>query len=118
MKTGYELLLPHGLTEYFDVVDVEENATQLILHLDEKSLSESDMRDNTYLSKGFYPAVDIQDFPVRDKSLALRVPRRRWQEKSTGNPYMRDWNVIAQGARLTREFVAFLKELPQYRAGQ
>ena len=74
MKTGYELLLPQGLTKYFDVVDVEEHASQIILHLDEKSLSESDMGDNTYLSKGFYPAVDIQDFPVRDRRSYLACP--------------------------------------------
>lgn len=111
MKTGYELLLPEGLTDYFEVVDVEECATQLILHLDENSLSESEMGDNGYLSKGFYPSVDIQDFPVRDRSLTLRIRRRRWQEKSTGNPYMRDWDVIAEGTRLTREFADFLKEL-------
>ena len=111
MKTGYELLLPQGLTDYFDVIEVEEYATRVILHLDEKVLSESEMGDSAYLSKGFYPAIDIHDFPVRDRSLTLRVRRRRWQEKATGNPYMRDWEVIAQGTRLTREFAAFLKEL-------
>ncbi len=112
MKTGYELLLPEGLTDYFDVIDVEEYDTRIILHLDEKILSEFEMGDSSYLSKGFYPAVDIQDFPVRDRGLTLRVRRRRWQEKATGNPYMRDWEVIAQGTRLTREFATFLKELP------
>lgn len=38
MKTGYELLLPAGLLEYFDVVFVEETENSLMLHLDEKNI--------------------------------------------------------------------------------
>lgn len=41
----------------------------------------------------------------------MRVRRRRWRDKTTGNSYMRDWDVMAEGTRLTREFAVFLKEL-------
>jgi hypothetical protein len=111
MKTGYDLLLPQGMTDYFDVVEVEETGKTIILHLEEKSLSLSEVSGRSFISKGFYPVVDIHDFPIRDKGCLLRVRRRRWQDKQTGDPYMRDWTVIADGTRLTREFAAFLKEL-------
>jgi hypothetical protein len=33
MKTGYELLLPQGMTDYFEVVEVEETDKTIILYL-------------------------------------------------------------------------------------
>ncbi|WP_221412159.1 hypothetical protein [Dysgonomonas sp. ZJ279] len=111
MQTGYELLLPEGLLNYFEVVEVETLEKVIILHLDEKVLSSQENKDNQFISKGFYPPSDIHDFPLRGKSLILRVRRRRWQNKLSGNPYMRDWSVIAGGTHLTAEFAAFLKAL-------
>lgn len=111
MQTGYELLLPTGLLDYFEVVGVEEADDTIILHLDEKVLSTSENRDNKYLSKGFYPSTDINDFPIRDKRLLLRLRRRRWQDKTTGLPFVRDLSLVASGTHLTHDFAAFLKAL-------
>jgi hypothetical protein len=111
MQNGYELLLPEGLLDYFEVVQVEELSKLLVLHLDERMLSEAESEGRRLYSKGFYPPTDIHDFPVRGKSLILRVRRRRWQDADSGNPFMRDWQVVAQGTRLTAEFAAFLKAL-------
>lgn len=111
MQSGYELLLPEGLLNYFEVVEVNTLEKVIMLHLDEKVLSSQENKDNLFISKGFYPATDIHDFPLRGKSLILRVRRRRWQNKLSGNPYMRDWSVIAGGTHLTAEFAAFLKGL-------
>ena len=111
MQTGYELLLPEGLLDYFEVVQVETLDKTIIVHLDENVLSLQENKDNQFISKGFYPPTDIHDFPLRGKSLILRVRRRRWQNKLSGNPYMRDWSVVAGGTHLTAEFAAFLKAL-------
>jgi len=111
MQTGYELLLPEGLLAYFEVVGVDELEKVIVLHLDERMLTESESGGRRLYSKGFYPPSDIHDFPVRGKSLILRVRRRRWQDQDSGHPFMRDWQVVAQGTRLTTEFAAFLKEL-------
>lgn len=109
MQTGYELLLPAGFLSYFEVVKVEDSADTVILHLDELALSESENIECKYLSKGFYPPTNINDFPVRNKRLLLRIRRRRWQDKTTGNPFMRDLSIVAAGTHLTEEFAAFLK---------
>ena len=111
MQTGYELLLPPGLLDYFCVVRVEELDDTIILHLDETVLSDLENKDNKYLSKGFYPPTDINDFPIRNKCLLLRIRRRRWQDKTTGFPFMRDLSLVASGTHLTTEFAAFLKAL-------
>lgn len=112
MYTGYELLLPEGILTYFTVRQVEQPAGCIVIHLDEKDLSEAERQGRRLYSKGFYPAADIHDFPVRGKSLILRVRRRRWQDMDTGSPFMRNWDLVAQGTRLTAEFAAFLKALP------
>jgi hypothetical protein len=112
METGYELLLPEGVLSYFSVTQVEQPQGAIIIDLEEKGLTAQERSGKHLYSKGFYPAADIHDFPVRGKSLILRVRRRRWQDMDTGAPFMRDWDLVAQGTRLTAEFASFLKALP------
>nr|WP_241149233.1 hypothetical protein [Parabacteroides distasonis] len=68
--------------------------------------------ENIFNLRVFYPPASIHDFPLRGKSLILHVRRRRWLDLDTGNPYMRDWEVVAKGTRLTEEFASFLKGTP------
>ncbi len=41
-------------------------------------------------SKGFFPEIEVQDFPVRGKAVYLRIKRRRWEDPETGQTYSRD----------------------------
>lgn len=112
METGYELLLPDGILTYFEVTQADRTSTAILIYLDERDLSAEERKDNHLQSKGFYPPASIHDFPVRGKSLILHVRRRRWLDLDTGNPYMRDWELVAKGTRLTQEFASFLKGTP------
>lgn len=109
METGYELFLPEGILTYFEVTHADRTATAILIYLDEKDLSEEERSGKHLQSKGFYPPASIHDFPLRGKSLILHVRRRRWVDLDTGNPYMRAWEVVAKGTRLTEEFASFLK---------
>jgi hypothetical protein len=62
-----------------------------------------------YHSKGFYPQVTVQDFPIRGQKVLLLVKRRRWKNPITGEIVSRDWTLVQKGTRLTAEFAAFLK---------
>jgi hypothetical protein len=53
MKTGYDLLLPQAMTDYFDAVDVEKTDRTIIFHLEEKSLSPSEVSGRSFISKVF-----------------------------------------------------------------
>ena len=112
METGYELLLQEGILTYFDVTHAEHTSTSISIYLEEKDLSDSERKDRHFQSKGFYPPSSIHDFPLRGKSLILHVRRRRWQDMETGNPFLRDWEVVVKGTRLTEEFASFLKGTP------
>ncbi len=73
MKTGYELLLPRGMTDYFEVVEVEEADKIIILHLEEKSLSPSEASGRTLISKGFYPAASLVTDGFHVQKLAVEA---------------------------------------------
>ena len=68
-------------------------------------------------SKGFFPEIEVQDFPIRGKAVYLRVKCRRWEDPETGQTYSRDWNLLASGTRITAEFGAFLKALLRQSCG-
>ena len=106
---GYELLLPQGVLDYFEVVGVKDSAKEIILHLEEKNTYQQERSDILVERKGFLPEVLVNDFPVRGRSLLLNIRRRRWINKNTGEYLQPDLRLIAQGTRLTAEFAAFLK---------
>ena len=45
----------------------------------------------------------------------LIIKRRRWRHKGTGQVIERDWQLVAEGTRITQEFAAFLKEFDRYK---
>lgn len=106
-----DLFLPTGMLDYFDLVDHISQDTCFILFLEEKPEVPSELSHLRLHSKGFFPEVEVQDFPIRGKSVYLRIKRRRWEDPDSGQTYSRDWNLVASGTRITAEFGAFLKAL-------
>jgi len=106
---GY--LLPAGTLEYFELVNVLKDKEGLVLFLEEKNQVPEEYKDQKFHSKGFYPEVRVQDFPIREHKVILSIKRRRWEEPDTGIIVSRDWDLVMKGTRLTKEFAAFLKEV-------
>lgn len=105
------LFLPSGMLDYFTVVDCISQEACFILYLEEQCVIPSEHSHLHLHSKGFFPEIEVQDFPIRGKAVYLRIKRRRWEDPQTGQTYSRDWNLVACGTRITAEFGAFLKEL-------
>jgi hypothetical protein len=108
-----QLVLPETFCNYFELTRVVKNDKDEImdLYLQEKNEVPSEFKEAKLLSKGFYDEVTIQDFPIRGYQVFLHVKRRRWLNEITGQVVSRNWDVIAQGTRITKDFAAFLKEL-------
>lgn len=106
-----KLLLPEEIFEYFDIIRVETLEKEVHIHLDEKDKKPEGYELVKLISKGFHQAAIIQDFPLRDKATFLHVRRRRWFSESTKKTVERDWDTVAKGTRLTKDFAAFLKGL-------
>ena len=101
------LLLPEALVEYFELFEHEVKSEELHFYFREQNLHPKPGLN----SKGFFPEVIIQDFPIRGKQVYLHIIRRRWYDLKTGEVVTRDWQLVAKGARLTEEFASFLKEI-------
>ena len=111
-------MLPEEIETSFDLVDVELSGAELHLYLEEKSIEPEGYVSGSLSPNGFYESSVIQDFPIRDKRVKLYVKRRRWVEKDTGKSVSKNWELVAQGTRHSKEFAAFLKgmlgEIPDY----
>ena len=110
-KSVLSLFLPKGILDYFDITDYSDMGSYYIICLEEYNIIPEEYSSLKLVSKGFYPEVVITDFPARDRTVYLKVRRRRWEDPVTGKTYSRDWNLVAEGTRITREFGDFLKEL-------
>lgn len=116
--TAWELLLPEGMLDYFEVVSADKNIIDYTIRLVEKNLKPGEFSGQKLTSHGFYNEITINDFPLRGKACYLKVKRRRWINESTGEIVTRDWNVVARGTRMTQEFASFLKELHRQQSGK
>jgi hypothetical protein len=103
------LLLPEGILQYFQISDLVKKDNEYIIFLEELNMHPEQYKGHKLTSKGFYEPVKIQDFPLRGKACFLKVKRRRWLDEDTGQIVMRDWDIVAKGTRMTRDFAIFLK---------
>ena len=69
-----------------------------------------------YESKGFMESKLIQDFPLRGRAVYLRIKKRRWRHKITGEVIKHSFSFMADGSKFTRELSDFLKDTGQYPA--
>jgi hypothetical protein len=105
------LLLPEVLVTYFKLVSHSSQAEELHFYFTEHNELPKEYKKGEATSKGFYKEITIQDFPIRGKQVYLHVKRRRWQDNSTGSMVTRNWDLVAKGTRMTKEFAIFLKQI-------
>ena len=109
-----KLLLPEIIVEYFELISY--NKAEEILHLYVKEINSipQEYQHNKLSSKGFFEEITVQDFPIRGHQVYLHITRRRWLNEDTGQVVFRDWNLVADGTRVTQEFASFLKEINRF----
>ena len=112
------VVLPSGILEFFTITNIVQSAELLSIYLNEKNISPEEYVNDKLSSKGFYEEIKVRDFPIRGKEVYLYIKRRRWLNESTGNIVMRNWEVVAKGTRMTKDFAAFLKVISGYQTGK
>lgn len=108
------LFLPEGILDFFNLSDVSQSEEGLHFYLEEKNIIPQEFAGHHLLSKGFMDEIKVQDFPVRGKAAYLIVKRRRWFNETTSSIVTRNWDYVAQGTRMTKEFADFLKVIARY----
>jgi hypothetical protein len=109
LKELAKYVIPKELLECFDLVDIQEEGEILHFHFDELNVIPSEYEGLGLFPNGFYADSMIKDFPLRDRKVILHIRRRRWVDE-VGKSYSRDWALVAEGTRYSREFASFLKE--------
>lgn len=117
-KSLFELILPQGILEYFSLTSFTSTSHEINIYLEEKNIMAEVYKGFRLTSKGFFDEITVQDFPLRGKAVFLHIKRWRWLNQTTSRVVFRDWNMVAQGTRMTTEFASFLKALPGYQAGK
>lgn len=115
-KQLLSVVLPKEISEFFELVKVDvEPGIEGTLHmyLDEKALTPDDRSD--LQPNGFYAESLITHFPIADHKTVLHVRRRRWKD-AAGKSFGKDWDLVAQGTRFSKEFASFLKDAYGYGA--
>jgi len=102
-------VIPKELLEYFELTAIEEAGEVLHFHFDELNIIPEEYSALPLSANGFYEESTIKDFPLRDRKVILHIRRRRWVD-DVGKSYSRDWDLVAEGTRYSREFASFLKE--------
>ena len=109
-----KLVLPSILVDHFDLLKSKKKGERLSLFFEEKAQFPDEHKSRELISKGFHKEVIVQDFPLRGKYVFLHIKRRRWTDRKTNEIVERNWDEIAKGTRMTKEFASFLKEIGQY----
>jgi transposase len=111
------LILPSGILEYFTIIKVVQSEESIHIYLEEQNIKPEEYSTVQLTSKGFFEEIKVQDFPIRGKEVFLFIKRRRWVAKDE-KIIFRNWELVAQGTRMTKEFAAFLKVIHRYQAGK
>lgn len=109
-----KLLLPELLVTHFNLTNHQIKQGDLHLFFKEKKDTPKEETRRILIAHGFHKEISVQDFPLRGKNVFLHIKRRRWLDKNSKQIVQRDWDLIAQGTRMTVEFAAFLKVLSHY----
>jgi len=113
-----KLLLPDDISAFFTITDVTQSNEVITIYLEENNIQPQEYKNDKLVSKGFFESITVQDFPLRGKSVYLEIRRRRWTNETTGEIVWRDWEVVASGTRMTKEFASFLKVISRYQTGK
>ena len=107
LLTIIKLLLPEFLITHFELTKHKIEGEDLRFYFTELNNTPEEFKDIKLSSKGFFPEATVQDFPIRGKNVLLHITRRRWLNQSTHKVVIRDWDLVAKGARITSEFITF-----------
>src|SRR5690606_17343966 len=102
-------ILPKLLVSHFAIVSHETEKGTLHLYFEEKKNTPKEEKHRILIAHSFHKELVVQDFPLRGKNVFLHIKRRRLLDKTTGQAVHRNWDLVAQGTRMTVEFPAFLK---------
>ncbi|MFH7019073.1 transposase [Flavobacterium sp. FlaQc-47] len=107
-------LLPEIIIDYFQLTTYKKEGETLHLYIKEIYSIPKEYRGYKLTSNEFFEEITVQDFPIRGHHVYLHITRGRWVNSYTCKVVFKDWNLVADGTRVTQEFASFLKEINRF----
>lgn len=111
-KRLISLLIPTIILEAFEVQNIDDSVSLLVIELLEKQECISNFdSDLVLVSNGYMNPIELQHFPMNGKKCLLKLVRRRWKEKNNpSSSHHNSYFFSQKGTKVTPDFGAFLKE--------
>jgi hypothetical protein len=111
-KELLNLIAPKEIIDNFKLVGIAESTTSITLYFEElEEKIPEELQGKEVVLDGYLNKLELQTFPLKDKTVYIAVRRRRWKEKGINEKsYSNNYDLHFEGMKTTREFGAFLKE--------
>lgn len=106
------LIVPKEITENFELIEIVEKDHMITLSFEElTSRVPEALQGKIVVLDGYLNQLELQTFPLKDKTVYIAIRRRRWKEQGVTTPsYSNTYELHIEGMKTTKEFGAFLKE--------
>jgi len=111
-KELLSLVVPREITQDFELKEIVEKTTMITLFFEEfPDRRPKELEGKEVVLDGFVNQIELQTFPLKDKTVHIAVRRRRWKAKGDkSKSYSNSYDLHLEGMKTTKEFGAFLKE--------
>jgi len=119
LKELLKIFVPQDYLEHFELDSVRDKPEcyELVL-LEKPDKIPEVLKDKEAVLDGFCNPVSILTQAFSLKRIYLIVKRRRWKEPNSDKHYSNTYDLHPEGAKLTPQFVAFLKEVDRAFSGK
>lgn len=107
-----KLIVPKEITDNFELIEIVEKTNMITLSFEElTSIIPKALSGKAVVLDGYLNQLELQTFPLKDKTVYIALRRRRWKEKGDSKQsYSNTYELHVEGMKTTKEFGAFLKE--------
>ena len=107
-----KLIVPKEITDNFELIEIIERTNMITLSFEEfSSRIPKPLQGKEVVLDGYLNQLELQTFPLKDKTVYIALRRRRWKEKGDSKQsYSNTYELHVEGMKTTKEFGAFLKE--------
>jgi predicted transcriptional regulator len=107
-----KLIVPKEITDNFELIEIVERTNMITLSFEEiTSRIPKALIGKEVVLDGYLNQLELQTFPLKDKTVYIALRRRRWKEKGDSKQsYSNTYELHVEGMKTTKEFGAFLKE--------
>jgi hypothetical protein len=107
-----KLIVPKEITDNFELIEIIEKTHMITLSFEELTIRiPKPLQGKEVVLDGYLNQLELQTFPLKDKTVYIALRRRRWKEKGDNKQsFSNTYELHVEGMKTTKEFGAFLKE--------